>query len=180
MLGFLFGFNARLGRLPYFLASLGLGVVMIVIFMAMIWAGVHANPGRIEQMMATIGWPLALMVIFFIWANFMLQAMRLRDIGWDPVCVIPLWIAIMIVDGVVATKMPEWSLTSAHKGTIVGALINLGLGVALLFFPGGDASGDDSGGRADYAPRPSSRTPVTPSQARLARVSGGDFGRRTF
>jgi uncharacterized membrane protein YhaH (DUF805 family) len=115
MLGFLFGFNARLGRLPYFLASLGLGVVMIVIFMAMIWAGVHANPGRIEQMMATIGWPLALMVIFFIWANFMLQAMRLRDIGWDPVCVIPLWIAIMIVDGVVATKMPEWSLTSAHK-----------------------------------------------------------------
>ncbi|HEU0148158.1 MAG TPA: hypothetical protein VFR21_14945 [Bradyrhizobium sp.] len=49
MLGFLFGFNARLGRLPYFLASLGLCVVMIVIFMAMIWAGVHANPGGLSR-----------------------------------------------------------------------------------------------------------------------------------
>jgi uncharacterized membrane protein YhaH (DUF805 family) len=179
MLGFLFGFNARLGRLHYFLASLGLGVAMIVITIAMIWTGMQGSPGGAEQMMSSIGWPLALMVLFFVWANFMLQAMRFRDIGWDPVCVIPLWIASMVVDSVIATKMPEWSLTAAHKGTIVGALINLGLGVALLFFPSGDAPSDD-GDRADYAPRHTARTPVTPSQARLARVSGGEFGRRTF
>jgi uncharacterized membrane protein YhaH (DUF805 family) len=180
VLGFLFGFNARLGRLHYFLASLGLGAAMMVVTVAIIWAGMQGSPERIEQMMASIGWPMALVIVFFIWANFMLQAMRFRDIGWDPVCVIPLWIASMIVDGVVAMKMPEWSLTSALNGTVVGALINLGLGVALLFFPSGDASSDNHGGRADHAPRPNSRTPVTPSQARLARVSGGVFGRRTF
>src|SRR4051812_23749828 len=31
MLGFIFGFNARLGRLQYFLASIGLAVVSVVL-----------------------------------------------------------------------------------------------------------------------------------------------------
>ena len=37
-------------------------------------------------------------MVFFGWMTFTLQSMRIRDIGWDPVCVIPAWIAILIVE----------------------------------------------------------------------------------
>jgi len=56
----------------------------------------------------------------------------------DPVCVIPSWIAILIVDKLIAGKIPAWSLGPEQHGTIVGALINLALFLALLFWPGGD------------------------------------------
>ena len=60
---------------------------------------------------------------FFAWATFTLQSMRIRDIGWDPVCVIPGWIAILVVDKIVAGKVPAWALGSRHHdGTAVGAL----------------------------------------------------------
>ena len=65
----------------------------------------------------------------------MLQSMRFRDIGWDPVCVIPGWIALVIMDQVIATKFPAVSLGHDHPGTIVGALTNLGLVLALTFWP---------------------------------------------
>ena len=45
-------------------------------------------------------------MVFFGWTTFTLQSMRIRDIGWDPVCVIPAWIAIVIVDKVVAGRIP--------------------------------------------------------------------------
>src|SRR5436853_10845 len=85
MLGFFFGFNARLGRLQYFLASLGLGVgsaiVATVVVVAL--AAIPKMPGLV------LGGTIVVLIALFLWANVMLQAMRFRDIGWDPVCVIP-------------------------------------------------------------------------------------------
>lgn len=173
MLGFLFGFNARLGRLHYFLASIAFVVVAtIVVVVALVAAySVAASPAVMTCL-------IVLFLALALWSSTMLMAMRIRDIGWDPVCVIPLWIAGMIVDAVVAMKVPEWSLTASHAGTPVGALMNLGLNLALIFWPSGDRTDDDDGRRTDYAPRPAGRVSATPSEARLARVSSGDFGRR--
>ena len=44
-------------------------------------------------------WQIITAAILFIWLSFTLHSMRIRDIGWDPVCVIPGWIAVAIIDG---------------------------------------------------------------------------------
>jgi uncharacterized membrane protein YhaH (DUF805 family) len=168
----MFGFNARLGRLHYFLASLGLGIMSFLVFFVLAFgAAVAHSPSNLY-------WPVLVLIGLALWANAMLQSMRFRDIGWDPVCILPLWFASMAVDYVVANRFPDWALTHTHSGTIVGGLINLGLSLALLFWPSGDIVDGDGDGWADHAPRPTGRTSATASESRLARVSGGDFGRR--
>jgi len=166
MLGILFGFNMRVGRLQYFLATIGLGIVMLAVLFAIAAATAQGSP---QQMLTALGsWQIGLTVIFFIWLSLMLQSMRFRDIGWDPVCVVPLWIAIMVVDHLVAIKVPGWALTMKHSGTVVGALINLGLGLALLFWPSGH---DQAPADRTYDPPSPRRAPASALDARIARMS---------
>ncbi|GLH78686.1 hypothetical protein SSBR45G_35950 [Bradyrhizobium sp. SSBR45G] len=179
MLGFIFGFNMRLGRLQYFLASLGLGVAFVVLAVVMIM-GLAAVGGQKPSLAMT--WPILAMIGLFVIANLMLQAMRFRDIGWDPVCVIPAWIAIMVLDYVIAGRFPEYAASSSHHGTWVGGLINLGLSVALLFFPSGADDAQMSGASpVSHAPSASFRSPRSAgsaTEAGLARITSGDAGRR--
>jgi hypothetical protein len=85
--------------------------------------------------------------------------MRIRGIGWDPVCVIPACIALVIVDWLVAGEIPAWSLGHGHQGTIVGLLIYTAFILALLFWPSGDyespnpTSGEMRLGRSGTATR---------------------------
>ena len=44
MLGFIFGLNARLGRLHYFLASIATGVVMTVLCFLVVFSLIHDVP----------------------------------------------------------------------------------------------------------------------------------------
>ncbi|WP_315786373.1 DUF805 domain-containing protein [Bradyrhizobium sp. SZCCHNPS1003] len=179
MLGFIFGFNARLGRLQYFLASLGLALVSVVLIVVVAVGLAALAPQKSEL---TVSLPIVVLIGLCLVANLMLQAMRFRDIGWDPVCVIPAWIAVMVLDYVIAGRFPEYAATSSHHGTWVGALVNLGLSVALLFFPSGADDAQLSGGtpvsRTPSAPFQSSRSASSATEARLARITGGDTGRR--
>ena len=133
MLGFLFGFNARLGRLNYFLATVGLAVLMTVICFVIAGSIYRHNPGGKLLPADLIGWPTIAAMVLFACASFTLQSMRIRDIGWDPVCVIPAWIAVLVVDHLVAGKVHAWALDHDHHGTIIGALVNLVLLLALTF-----------------------------------------------
>lgn len=172
MLGFLFGFNARLGRLAFFGASIGLGVVMGLLAVALVFAMMPIDVRQLENPLAI--WPIAIFVIFAGWASVMLQAMRLRDIGWDPVCVIPAWIAFSLVDHVVALRMPAWALGHHHSGTALGALVNLGLILALTFWPGdgGHSIAPDEGDSASYGRPAHTQAPASFAESRLARVTG--------
>jgi uncharacterized membrane protein YhaH (DUF805 family) len=180
MLGFLFGFNARISRLHYFLASVALGFVAALVTYAVVF---HAmRPGAVSPQASAIAasWSMIILMVVFGFATFALQSMRFRDIGWDPVCVIPAWIAVLIIDAVLATKVPAWSLGPQHSHTAIGAAVNLGMFLALCFWPGGDF---------EAAP-PRSDDPSPPPRARgdsgsvaatrIARVTGGTngFGRR--
>lgn len=170
MLGFLFGFNARLGRLAFFGASIGLGIIMTVLVVALVFAMKPLDMRLLESPFQS--WPIMIFVIFAGWASAMLQSMRIRDIGWDPVCVIPAWIALALVDHVVALKMPAWAIGDHHSGTAIGALINLGLMLALTFWPGG-ASGDIApDDRASYGRSPRAQAPASFAESRLARITG--------
>jgi uncharacterized membrane protein YhaH (DUF805 family) len=180
MLGFLFGFNARLGRLNFFLATIALAVVMTAICYAFASALIQSNPKAALASARLITWPVIAAAGFFGWVTFTLQSMRIRDIGWDPVCVIPAWIVVLIVDHVVAGRIPSWSLGRDHDGTIVGALTNLALYLALTFWPSGADDGptstfDDTRWKPDQPTRRSQAMSV--ASERVARATGG-FGRR--
>ena len=175
MLGFLFGFNARLGRLHFFLATIAAAVLMTAVCFAI--AG-HALQNARGVTPSLSSWQIIAAAILFIWLSLTLQSMRIRDIGWDPVCVIPGWIAVAIIDGLLASKIPAIALGHQQPGTIVGALVNLALFLALLFWPSTehDHSAPTSGGSSRMPDLPSRGPATAPSH--VARVANGEFGRR--
>lgn len=176
MLGFLFGFNARLGRLHFFVATIVTAILMTAISAAIAAVAFQNTPkGMIPSLTS---WQVIAAAILFIWLSFTLHSMRIRDIGWDPVCVIPGWIAAMIIDGLVAGKIPAVALGHGQHGTIVGALVNLVLFLALLFWPGcGHDSSASTSGEPFRTPDLPSRGPAA-AASRVARVANGEFGRR--
>jgi uncharacterized membrane protein YhaH (DUF805 family) len=185
MLGFLFGFNDRLGRLHYFLSTIGLAVVMTAVCFAIASYAIQNTPGGTDPSVGLIAWPAIVSILVFLWITFTLQSMRIRDIGWDPVCVIPVWIALLIVDKLVASKIPAWSFGSEHQGTIVGALINFGLILALTFWPSGEHEDPmrTFGETRRKPPEPPRNQGTAPAPAaRIARATGtgAGFSRRAF
>jgi uncharacterized membrane protein YhaH (DUF805 family) len=182
MLGFLFGFNARLGRLHYFLATIALAVVTTAICFSIATSYIQSTPrGMVSPESMMKSWPIIAAIVLFGWMTFTLQSMRVRDIGWDPVCVIPAWIAIVIIDKLIAGKIPAWSLGQDHNGTVVGALVNLALLLALTFWPSGDNENPTFGHPPQQPDRTSPRSGAGPVTAdRIARATGANFGRRAF
>jgi uncharacterized membrane protein YhaH (DUF805 family) len=179
MLGFIFGLNARLGRLHYFLATIVLAVVMTVLCFLVFLTVFPSLPRGVEPTFEMMKWPVIGLGTLFGVVSLTLQSMRIRDIGWDPVCVIPTWIAILVVDFAVARKFPGLSLGPEHYGTVVGGLVNLVMTLALLFWPSGDFDGSAPDiGWTEPTPRASRATPATVE--RIARVTNSEFGRRTF
>ncbi|EJN15435.1 Protein of unknown function (DUF805) [Bradyrhizobium sp. YR681] len=170
MLGFLFGLNARLGRLHFFLATIALAVVMTAICFAIAMAVLRTtSPSMIRPEDLVKNPAMIAAMVFFGLATFTLQSMRIRDIGWDPVCVVPAWIALMIVDHVVAGRFPAWAISPEHQGTMVGGLVNLVLMLALTFWPSADS--EDSAGNP-FQPRAREAKPSL-SNERLSRVAQG-------
>ena len=186
MLEAAFSFQGRLNRLQYFLGcmalGLGAGVITVALFLGFIRSG---GPDAMAQALI----PLGLLVLFglplFLWISFSLQTRRIRDIGWNPLYVIPGWILVGVVDLMIARAVPTLALTKLHNQTAVGALINFGLSCALLFWPGraeddGYSLPDDRAWSQADEPAP----PMTPAPVHSAptsygvRPAGGGFGRR--
>jgi len=137
VLDLVFGLNTRLGRLQFFLATLVLAVAMTAIcFVVAMSVLRNVNPANISPRDLLKSSGMIAAMVFFAIATIELYSMRFRDIGWDPVCVVPAWIALMIVDYVVAMKFPAYTFGQEHTGTVVGGIVNLVLTLALLFWPG--------------------------------------------
>lgn len=181
MLGYLFGFNARLSRMHYCLGIIGLAIVSTAVSFAIAGYAIRSNPGGMFPSVGQMTWPEIVVGIAFVWASFTLQSMRIRDIGWDPVCVIPTWIAILIVDKLVAVKVPAWSLGQDQHGTVVGALFNIALMLALLCWPSSEQDGvpfPELRGKPDRPPQGTDAASV--KAERIARAAGTGFGKRGF
>jgi uncharacterized membrane protein YhaH (DUF805 family) len=179
MLGFIFGLNARLGRLHYFLATIVLAVVMTGLCFLVAFSVFQTAAHGVQPSFEMVKGPVIGLAALFGVISFTLQSMRIRDIGWDPVCVIPTWIAILVVDFAVARKFPGLSLGPEHYGTVVGGLVNLVTTLALLFWPSGDFDGSAPEIRSpDPTPRAGRASSATVE--RIARVTNSEFGRRSF
>lgn len=121
----------------------------------------------------------------FLWITFTLQAMRIRDIGWKPIIVIPAWVLILAIDGFMAIKFPAWSAGKGHHQTIIGLLTNLGFYGVLLFWPSGPETGSLSGldepprrrDGSSGAPRPVSVMASAPAR-QVRGPMRTEFGRR--
>jgi uncharacterized membrane protein YhaH (DUF805 family) len=110
MLGFFFGFHARLGRLHYFLSCIGFGLVMTaIIFAAESFAFRDTAAGSTLSTNLII-LPALCLVPFVLWVTVSLQSMRIRDIGWNPAYVVPAWLLICALDAYVASEVPEWAV----------------------------------------------------------------------
>lgn len=172
MLGFLFGLNARMGRLQFFLATIVLAIVMTAIcFFIAMFVLRHAAPTmmRPEELLQTPATIFA--IVFFVAASFTIQAMRIRDIGWDPVCVVPLWIAFMFVDRLLAAKFPGLAVGQEHQATVIGGLVNFVLMLILYFWPSGYA--DEDGSAPDTSARWSEPSRPSAATDRFSRISSG-------
>ena len=170
MLGYLFGFNARIGRLRYFLCLTATGFVTGLI--ANLAFGITASAGIMQLFSFSKGWLAIALGAVFMFVSFTLQSMRVRDIGWDPVCVIPGWFALLIFDRLAATKFPALSLGPEINQTVVGALGHFGLVLALLFWPGTASDTPDFEEPQRSFDRPPRRDQASTAAQRMARISG--------
>lgn len=179
MLGFFFGFNMRLGRLHYFLSSLGLGVFIAAIVFSM-FAFVFRN-GAHGTMPSASGLliPALFFILVVLWVNTSLMSMRIRDIGWNPAYVVPVWLLIFFVDAFVAFEIPAFGVRNGHQ-TIVGGLVNLGLSLALLFWPGSSYDSSTPTFSEPRRARTEPYTPPPPPPAPSASIARASSGRSTF
>jgi hypothetical protein len=179
MLGFIFGFNARLGRMPYLAGTVALTVLWTAVHFAMGRHGFSPSQSAGLASLSQMTWPAVAATVVFTWMILMLQSMRIRDIGWDPACVIPAWMAIPIIDKLVAGQIPAWAVGQGGHGTSVGAVINIGLVLALMFWPSEDEEGPvfrEIPRKPEAQPQ---RTDARPAPAeRIARATEAGFGRR--
>lgn len=180
MLNYLFGFNARIGRLAFVFCSfvIGCGYVMLVY-------GITGNAlasGRMDVLLAQASSNGPLVIGFYVMLaiSFMLQSMRIRDIGWDPVCVMIGWVALVMLDRVVAGRFPEYALTYQHTNTVIGAFANGALMLMLFFWPGARAEDAPLPGETDDGSAGAWRKSSAPAAtSRITRVASGEFGGRT-
>ena len=79
MLGFIFGFNARLGRLHYFLSTIGLAVIMTVLCFVIASSIHHNTPRGMPPSFDHLAWPVIAVAIIFMPGSFSLQCMRIYE-----------------------------------------------------------------------------------------------------
>src|SRR5580658_4474416 len=121
MLTAVFSFRGRLNRRQYFLGNLAIGAVLALLGAALIGFSERAPTARptlamdLEAALLVIAAPLA------VWSALSLQARRLRDIGLEPLLVMPLWMA---------------TLGLAQSWPMMAASISLALFACLYAWPG--------------------------------------------
>ena len=208
MLTGIFTFRGRINRLQYWLGSMGIGLFVAVVLLGPLIAGGGADSAASAGAKLGLLALLAIPTIFIaFWVSLSLQARRIRDIGFNPVIVMPLWMLIAVADKLLTPGFPHLSPVQLASPSVVGALINLVGGAALCFWPGRGHTAQDiaatfdlpdrddpSGGkRPDYVnaaferieaernapqpPRPPVSAPAPAPAFRQAAAPAG-FGRR--
>lgn len=158
------GFGGRMARREYFFANMALGLLVSLMILALI-AGFTPDLGRGHRGPPPIGLTVMLLVVvlpFYLWFALAFQAKRYRDIGWNPLYVMPGSIGALTIILLLSPFVPGL--------TLIGGLLNLSLSLCLLFWPSQPTSsvdwyGDYQNGALDpaldTAPAFKSRRPAT-------------------
>lgn len=135
MLGYLFLFHGRMGRLQYALwAWLFVPLIFILAFIVggfVIAFGVGLHYDDLKTAMFALA---GLLFAVLTWMELSLQAVRIRDIGWKAGAIIPIVIAVNFIDLGVAYAIPALADdTGLH--TIVPSVLWMLYAAVLLFTP---------------------------------------------
>ena len=150
MLHTILGFGGRLGRLEFFLACIGLGLLVMLLVLALI-AGFAPHIERGAKPSLPPGLIVMLYVVvlpIYLWFGLALQAKRFRDMGWNPLYVIPGSIAGFTIMALLSPFVPGLA--------VLNVVLNLLLSLCLLFWPS-EPAGDGEwygGSYQDGSPDP--------------------------
>ncbi len=85
----IFSFRGRINRLQFLLRWLGVTAALFVVVSIGFLTGLKVGPiGALVSIVILIA------ALAYLWASLSLQARRFRDIGWNPVLIIPGWFAL--------------------------------------------------------------------------------------
>jgi uncharacterized membrane protein YhaH (DUF805 family) len=143
MLASVFNFRGRINRSRYFLGSLAIGAIFVALAQLFMAFG-HPPETPRSALAVTLDAVLLVMAApMTAWIAVSLQVRRLRDIGWNPLIVVPLWI------GALAGMAVQGSPDIVQTQTAVGTLINFAALTCLFVWPGrrGGISSISDGGR---------------------------------
>lgn len=137
MINYVFGFNQRVGRLRYLLLLIAMFFATVILAFPVVAAVYRDSLPNMPSEKALWSSPGMIGIsVLFLLAHFTVCSMRFRDMGWDPVCLLPAWLAVGAVDHLVALHVPAWAIGHEYKVTIVGGLLNFVVYLALQFWPG--------------------------------------------
>jgi uncharacterized membrane protein YhaH (DUF805 family) len=162
MLHNILGFGGRLGRLEFFVSCVVLGFLLTLLFLVVI-AGFASHIERGSRVLPP-GLVVTLYVVvlpIYLWFGLALQAKRLRDMGWNPLYIIPGSIAVSVILSLLSPFVPGL----AALNVVLDVLLTL----CLLFWPSQPAGDGEwyGGSYQDGSPDPErviDRTPVVQSR----------------
>ena len=128
MLAAVFSFRGRINRLQYFLGSLTIGALLALLAAMLISFTQLAPTARPSLTMALDAVFLVFASPLAVWSAASLQARRLRDIGWEPLIVFPMWIGVLLLAGFAAQ--------AGVSQTALASLASLALLACLYGWPG--------------------------------------------
>jgi uncharacterized membrane protein YhaH (DUF805 family) len=168
MLTAVFRFRGRINRSQYFLGNVATAAIFAALAQLFMAFGHQSEtspsalPMAVDAVLLVMATPLA------AWLALSLQARRLRDIGWDPLIAIPIWIGALLLVGLATQGSPDAGQTQMAAAT----LINFGALTCLFVWPGrrgGLASISDGGRLMALAPVAASQR----SDRGMSAVFGG-------
>ena len=189
------GFGGRMGRLEFFLISIVfgffMGLLILALFLGFTPRGATASEARAALESPGLRLILLLGVLpIWLWFSLAFQAKRFRDIGWNPLYIIPGWFVASLIDQLVSIFFPTLALLPG-QGTWLGLLLDLFLIGSLLFWPSAPTgTGDWSGGSHVFgAPDPEPQRgrpraaiptprPAAPTWSPAPAPVSSGFGRR--
>lgn len=193
MIGLLFGFHGRIARPEYILTSCALLIIVALLY-AMIIAGltpipaVHGDHAASEAMLRPSLLAVVAIAPVVIWFAVMLQARRLRDMGWNPALVMPAWVVLLAGDKVAADAVPVLAIGYVPGfSTLLGVLLHLAIGLCLLSWPSAAAPADtlpepqiaeDDRAGVEIAMRLAQQARLEHASARAPAATRAGFGRR--
>jgi len=186
MLAAVFSFRGSINRLQYFGGLVGLFLSFVVAALAAVLclgdlSTLEQEPTRVLPvvMIALIALPV------WIWVSLSLQARRIRDIGLNPLFVIPAYMLFEALDQAIGTSMaaaPVASLTSVASmmphHTLLEPVVDLAYSLALLFWPGraqGGAQAPTSWADKVKFPVPPAAPARAAAPAQPAQAAHSDF-----
>ncbi|GEP01284.1 DUF805 domain-containing protein [Methylobacterium haplocladii] len=152
MLGQLFGFRDRLGRLAYFGWICG-GGLLWAFGVFLLVGGAFATSLANGSIGALVGASLTLLLslIPLVWMGLALATKRLRDAGIPPLLVVPAVAAFSVFDVLVLSRQTGGQpLAGFVHNSPVGLCVNLAYGLVLLFWPSAGTKGRSDDGEARH------------------------------